>query len=153
MIRVQYTASRDLSGLHTPGAVVALSFSCAELTPGRRVVRDIQKALGGQRETLYHHALRTWAVTTGPLGSDALDAVLEFLASAEGGESFTFEPWRVETAPSLDVDFVTPRLRSAEAVNCILDSEGYSLTRLIGDGTGGADDWYQVNFSVEEVPA
>jgi len=36
-----------------------------------------------------------------------VEALVEFLASVDGGESFTFEPWRYETGPSLDLDFTT----------------------------------------------
>lgn len=152
MIRIQYTASRDLTGIHDDGDTVDLEFSAAELTPGREVSRTVQKAIGGQRETLHHYGLRKWSVVTEPLSRATLEAVLEFLASVEGGEEFTFEPWRYESGPSLDLDFTTGSLRVAEGITCTLDSEGYDLQRLIGDGTGGADDWYQVSFSVKELP-
>lgn len=152
MIRVQFTAARDVTGIHDVGETVTLEFSAAELTPGREVSRTVQKAIGGQRETLHHYGLRKWAVVTGPLARATLEAVLEFLASCEGGESFTFEAWRYESGPSLDLDFTTGSLREAEAVTCTLESEGYDLTRLVGEGTGGADDWYQVSFSVKELP-
>ena len=152
MIRVQYTAARDLTGTNTDGGSVTLSFSASDVTPGREVSRSEQKAIGGQRETLLHNALRTWSVTTGPIEGVNIDAMQEFLASVEGGESFSFEPWRYESGPSLDLDFVTPRLRVAEAVMVTMTSEGYSLTRLIGVGTGGADDCYQVSFAVKALP-
>jgi hypothetical protein len=112
----------------------------------------VQKALGGRRETLLHNAVRTWSVTTEPLAGTTLDAHEEFLASVEDGQSFDFEPWRYESGPSLDLDFVTPRLRVAEAVNCGVEAESYSLARLVGDGTGGADDWYQISYTIEEAP-
>jgi hypothetical protein len=152
MIRVQFTAARDLAGTHADGDPVTLSFSASELSPGREIVRDVQKSLSGKTETLLHNTLRTWSVTTGPLDGVALDAMLEFLASTEGGESFAFEPWRYETGPSLDLDFTVPRLRIAEATTVQMTTEGYTLSRLIGVGTGGADDYYSVNFAVKEAP-
>ncbi len=152
MIRVTYTAARMLVADHEAGDVITLEFSASDCTPGREVSRNVQTAIGGAKETLRHYGLRTWSVTTGPLEGAALDQVQEFLASVEGGETFTFEPWRYETGPSLDLDFVTPRLRIAEAVPCHLSSEGFSLPRLIGSGTGGADDVYQVSFTVVEQP-
>lgn len=152
MIRVQFTAARDLTGIHEEGDGVTLSFSCADCTPGRDVKRSQQTAIGGNVETLLHSSLRTWSVSTEPLAMSTLDAMQEFLASTEGGEAFSFEPWRYESGPSLDLDFITPRLRVAEAVTVTMTSEGYTLARLIGDGTGGADDWYQVNFTVKEHP-
>lgn len=152
MIRVQYTAARELTGTHVEGDPVTLSFSPSELTPGREISRDVQKAIGGKTETLLHNALRTWSVTTGPLDGIEVDAMIEFVASVEGGEPFSFEPWRYETGPSLDLDFITPRLRVAEAITVKMSSEGYSLSRLIGVGTGGAEDYYTVNFTVKEAP-
>lgn len=152
MIRISFTAARDLTGSNAVGDSVVLSFSAAELTPGRDVSRSEQKAIGGSRETLLHCALRTWSVVTEPLSADTLDEMMEFLASVEGGEAFYFEPWRQETGPSLDLDFVTPRLRMAESPMVTMTSEGYSLSRLIGVGTGGADDYYQVSFTVKELP-
>ena len=152
MIRIEFTAARDVAGIHDVGDTVELEFSAAELTPGREVSRTVQKAIGGQRETLHHFGLRKWSVVTEPLARETLDAVLEFLASVEGGEEFTFEAWRQETGPSLDLDFVSGRMRVAEGVTCTLDSEGYDLQRLVGEGTGGADDWYQVSFLVKELP-
>lgn len=152
MIRVQFTAQRDLTGVHEEGDSVTLSFSAADCTPGREVTRSQQTAIGGNVETLLHRSLRTWSVSTEPLAMGTLDFMQEFLASVEGGETFTFEPWRYESGPSLDLDFITPRLRMAESVTVTMTSEGYTLTRLVGDGTGGADDWYQVSFQVREHP-
>jgi hypothetical protein len=152
MIRVTYTASREIAGAHAAGDVVTLSFSASEVTPGREVSRDQQKAIGGQRETLHHYGLRTWSVTTGVIEGAEIEALTEFLASVEGGESFTLEPWRYEAGASLDLDFAGGRLREAEAATCTLSSEGFSLTRLEGIGTGGADDFYQASFSAIESP-
>lgn len=151
MIRIQYTAAREGTGTHVAGDPVTLTFSVSDLTPGREVKRVVQTAIGGRRETLRQNATKTWAVVTEPLQGQTVDAMLEFLASVEGGETFTFEPWRYELGPSLDLDFVTPRLRVADPVTCLLDSESWQLTRLLGDGTGGSNDYYQVSFSVREA--
>jgi len=152
MIRVIYTAARSLTGMHAVGDTVSLSFSTTNLTPGRAVSRTQQKAIGGARETLHHNALRTWSITTEPLQASTLDAVMEFLASVEGGEDFTLEAWRQETGPSLDLDFITPRFRVSEAASVELESESWNLDEVIRQGTGGADDWYSLSFSVKEVP-
>lgn len=154
MIRIQFTAAREMTGGHLTGDTVTLSFSAAELTPGREVKRSAQIAIGGRRETLLMNTTRTWSVSSGPLEASTIDTMQEFLASVEGGESFTFEPWRYETGPSLDFDFLTPRLRIAEAVPCVLDTESWQLQRIAdsANGTGGADDTYQVSFTVREIP-
>lgn len=153
MIRITFTAARSLTGNHEIGDTVAIEFSAAQpLTPGREVKRDQQVAMGGARETLHHYGLRTWSVTTGPVYGVTLDALIEFLDSCEGGEVFSFEPWRYDAGPSMDLDFLTPRLRVAEAIECYLASEGYSLSLLAPEATGGADDVYQLSFAVIEAP-
>lgn len=153
MIRVTFTAARSMTGDHESGDTVVVEFSAAQpLTPGREVKRDQQVALGGARETLHHYGLRTWSVTTGPLYGASLDAVREFLDSCEGGEEFALEPWRYDAGPSLELDFLTPRLRIAESVDCYLSSEGYTLSLLAPEATGGADDVYQLSFTCIEVP-
>lgn len=151
MIRIQYTAARELTAFRSAGDIVTLTFEASELTPGREVKRSVQTAIGGRRETLRQNASRTWSVVTAPLCDAAVDAMLEFLASVEGGEQFSFEPWRWERGASLDLDFVTPRLRRAEAVACLLDTESWQLTRLLGQGTGGSEDDYQISFTVREA--
>lgn len=152
MILVNFTAARNLTGIHEEGDSVALSFSTTELVPSRKVSREVQKSIGGHRETLLYHSLRVWTVTTEPLTGADLESLMEFLDSVEGGETFDLEPWRDEEGPSLALDFLLPRLQVAEAVTCKMDSEGYSLSMLICDGTGPANAEYQVSFTAEEVP-
>jgi hypothetical protein len=151
VIRVTFTAARELSGLHAAGDAVTISFSAAELTPGRVATKDQQVSLAGRRETLFHNAKRTWQVFTGPLERQTLEDVMEFLASCEGGETFSFEPWRYELGASLDLDFTTGRLRVAEVVSCVIEGDSVTYERLVGEGTGGADDVYQVGFRVVEA--
>lgn len=153
VIRCTFTATRSLTGAHESGDVVSIEFSAQQpLTPGREVKRDVQTAMNGRRETLLHHGLRKWDITTGPLYGESLEAVVEFLDSVEDGQEFDFEPWRYESGPSLDLDFITPRLRIAEEISCYLSSESYSLTLIASEGTGGADDCYTISFSVIEAP-
>lgn len=152
MIRVNFTAARGLTGFHAVGDVVALSFSAQELNEGARVSRDVQEAIGGAREVLLHNSRRTWRCTTGPLRGATLDAVEEFLRSCEGGEQFEAQWWRFESGPALDADFANGRLVVAESVTCSLESEGFDRQRIIGEGTGGANDWYSLSFTAIEVP-
>jgi hypothetical protein len=151
MIRIRYTATRALAG-HAIGDLVTLIFSPADLMPGRRLTRDVQKSLSGRRETLLHTATRNWTITTEPLALDSLDAVEEFLQAVEDGSQFDFEPWWQYGADPANTDATETRLRTAPTVRCVLASESYEPARLVGNGNGGADDWYQVSFQVEEVP-
>lgn len=150
MIRIAFTAKRAIHS-HAVGDTVTLTLSAAEMTPSRRVVRDTQKSLSGRRETLYHNGTRTWSVTTEPMSSTTLDQFEEFLTAVEDGSQFDFEPWYAGGSPGA-TDSAENRLRTVPTVRCVLGGEGYDLSRLIGDGTGGALDWYQVTFSVEEAP-
>lgn len=149
MIRVAFTAKRALSG-HAAGDTVTLTFSVADLTQSRSVVRDTQRTLSGKRETLYHNGTRSWQVTTEPMTSTTLDALEEFLTAVEDGTPFDFEPY-YSTSPA-SYSSTENRLRLSPTVRCVLGSDQYSLTRFMGDGTGGKSDWYQVSFSVEETP-
>jgi hypothetical protein len=151
MIRISYVAKRALDG-HAIGDTVTLTFSVAEMTPGRKVTRDVQKSLSGKRETMYHSGVRTWSLTTEPVALAKLDAIEEFLTAVEDGSEFDFEPWWTYGAAPADAVSTENRLRAAPTVRVVLDSEGYNPARLIGHGNGGSDDWYQVSFVVEEVP-
>ena len=153
MIRITYTATRAING-HQIGDPITVKFSAAEMTPSRKVTREVQKTLSGYRETILHNALRSWTITAQPMETTTLDALEEFLQAAESGVAFEFEPYYVEPgSPVATPNSAETRLRLAPVVNCTLASEGYDLARLIGNGNGGRDDWYQVTFTVEEVPA
>lgn len=152
MIRIVFTATRALAG-HAIGDQVTLTFSAAEpLTAGRKVVRDVQKSLSGRRETLLHNGLREWDITTEPVQGDKLDLIEEFLQAVEDGSTFEFQPYWTFGADGADLDTSETRLRSAPSVSCVLVSDQYDLSLLIGNGNGGADDWYQLRFTVGEAP-
>lgn len=151
MIRIEFTAKRALNG-HAIGEPVTLTFSVAEMTPGRRVTRDTQKTLSGKRETLLHNGLRAWAILTEPFATTKLDAFEEFLTAVEDGSEFEFEPWWMYGAAPADESASENRTRTTPTIRCVMASEGYDLMRIAGNGNGGADDWYQVSFQIEEVP-
>ena len=113
----------------------------------------MQTSLSGRRETLLHHALRTWSITTEPVAETRLDALEEFFTAVEDGSVFDFEPWWMPGAEAAATSTSETRQRVAPTVRCVMVSESYDLVRLIGNGNGGADDWYQVSFQIEEVPA
>ena len=151
MIRIKYIAKRALNG-HAIGDPVTLTFSAVEpMAPGRRVTRDTQKSLSGRRETLLHNAVRVWNITTEPMSLARLDALEEFLQAVEDGSQFDFEPfWTYGAAPAATNSAET-RLRTAPTVRCVLGSEQYDLQHFVGHQNGGADDEWQVSFTVEEA--
>lgn len=150
MIRIHFTAKRALVG-HAIGDQVTLTFSAVEpLVASRKVTREVQKSLSGRRETLLYNGLREWDVTTEPVQGAKLDLIEEFLQAVEDGTSFEFEPYWSYGAEAADQSASETRLRTSPTVSCVLVSEQYDLAHFAGNGNGGADDWYQVRFTVGE---
>jgi len=151
MLRIRFTAARSLTGAHIAGDLIDLQCSAEAVPVRRQVSRSVQKTMSGRRETIYLDGRRAWSVSI-PLTSPQLtEQVREWLESCESGEAFLFEPYAAEAGASLDLDFVAQRFRVAEALNAKLDSEGYEEQVLGQVGTGGADDYYQVNVTVVEA--
>ena len=149
MIKVEFTAKRNLTGTHAVGDSVELTFSAQEpLTPSRKASRTVQTSLSGARETVYNHGLWSFDITTEPVRGATLETLIEFLMSVESGESFTFYPWEV---PGGNPSPLPARWVDAP-LNCQLDSETFSLELLASQGTGGYDDWYVAQFTVIETP-
>lgn len=149
MIKVEFTAKRNLTGTHAVGDAVELTFSAQEpLTPSRKVSRTVQTALTGTRETIYNSAVWSFDIITEPVRGATLETLLEFLMSVESGETFLFYPWEV---PGGNPDPLPARWVDAP-LTCQLDSDSFSLQLLASQGTGGFDDWYTAQFTVIEAP-
>lgn len=149
MIKVEFTAKRNLTGTHAVGDSVELTFSAQEgLTPTRTTSRSVQTALSGARETIYNSAVWKFDVQTEPVSGATLETLLEFLMSVESGEEFLFYPWEVpggnpSPLPSRWVD---------DPLTCQIDSESISIQPIANQGTGGHEDWYTAQFTVIESP-
>lgn len=152
MLRIRFDAARSLTGMHAAGDEVELLLSAEAVPVRRKVSRNVQESMSGKRETTHLFGRRSWAVTV-PLTTPQLgEQIKEFLDSCEAGESFLFEPYYVAAGVSLDLDFVAQRFRVAEVISgAKLESEGYDEQVLGQVGTGGADDYYSVNFTVIEA--
>ena len=149
MIKVEFTAARNLTGTHAVGDSVTLTFSAQEpLTPTRKVSRTVQASLSGARETIYNTGVWSFDITTEPVSGATLETLLEFLMSVEDGSPFSFYPWEM---PSGNPSPLTGRW-VGRPLTCQLDTESYSLTLLASEGTGGSADWYVVQFTVIETP-
>ena len=149
MIKVEFTAKRNLTGTHAVGDTVTLTFSAQEpLTPTRKVTRSVQTALGGARETLYSSAAWSFDIITEPVASATLETLLEFLMSVEDGEPFAFYPWEMPAGNPSPL----PDRWVGQPLTCQLDSDSFSLTLLASQGTGGSADWYTAQFTVIETP-
>jgi hypothetical protein len=124
---VTYIATRSLIPGHTLGTPYSLEVCLVSADPtieGRRVD---QVALSGRRESLFWHKRDGFAITIGHFSevSSENDAVLEFLDSTMGGESFTFDMWGVTGDPD------DPRT--------VRTTELYSATRAVQQPGAGTD--------------
>lgn len=149
MIKVEFTAKRNLTGTHAVGDSVELTFSAQEpLTPSRKISRTVQTALSGVRETVYNSALWSFDILTEPVRAETLETLLEFLMSVESGETFLFYPWEV---PGGNPSPLPARWVDAP-LTCQLDTDVLPMQLLASQGTGGYDDWYTFQFTVIETP-
>ena len=96
-----------------------------------KVNRNVQQPLGGGApEVLLHRRDTVLAVTTGYISEAQIKQWREFLASVEGGETFTIDLLGTVAAP-------------VDPVSVMLESEEYTEMRA-GDSTS-----YQISFSVK----
>lgn len=95
MTTVTYTAKLSLLPNHTIDVPYQLSLRMISADPTGNIEKSEQKALGGLREALFWNKSTGLSITIGsyPEISFEYNAVLEFLASVEGGEPFTFDRW------------------------------------------------------------
>ena len=149
MIKVIFTAKRNLTGTHSVGDPVTLTFAAQEpLTPSRKATRTVQTALSGARETIYASGAWSFDITTEPVRGTTLETLIEFLTSVEDGTPFSFYPWEV---PGGNPSPLPARWVGAP-LTCQLDGDTFSLSLVASQGTGGYDDWYSAQFVVIETP-
>ncbi len=94
-----------------------IEFSARQLERSVRVDRKVQTALGGQRETLLNRRDVFWDIGTRIIDESELAQWREFLASVEGGETFTLDPYGTIASPD-------------NPVACVLDRPDYSERRV-----------------------
>jgi len=95
-----------------------------------KVIRDAQQPMGGGApEVLLHRRETLIQITTGYISEAQIAQWREFLASVEGGETFTLDLLGTVAAPD-------------DPVSAMLASEEYTETR-VGDSSS-----YQISFSV-----
>jgi hypothetical protein len=138
MTTATYVAKRSIISGHLLGESYTIALKLLSTSPGfeREVNATENESLSGHVETLRFHAAKTIQVDLAPLkGGTELDAVLEFLDSVEGGESFTFDHYGSIAVPH---DPVSARRQKGS----------YSLARHTPIGAGGATDYFSISFRV-----
>lgn len=141
MTAVTYTAKRSIISGHIEDTNYSINLAVMADTPGftRETNDATNTTLDGSREVLRYHAIKYYDIHLAPLkGGAALDVVLEFLDSVEGGETFGFDFYGTVASP-------------ASVVSATLDKAGYSLDRYQALGTGGAGDYFTLSFRVRVV--
>ena len=104
-----------------------LEFGPQQLTRGVKVTRKEHESISGSLETLLHRRTVTWDIKTDLLEESDLAQWREFQASAEGGETFTFDPYGTGASPD-------------NQLTCTLDNESYTEARM------GASKFYEIAF-------
>lgn len=99
MTTIVYTALRELTGLTAADTTATIDVDISEHSKGRAVVKDVAKAKGGARETLYHRTEKTHNFTFAPVNGFNRKALDEFLASTESGETFQIYIYGNEALP------------------------------------------------------
>ena len=138
MTAVTYTAKRSLISGHSAGSTYSLNLSVLVSSPGfsRDVNNVTNESINGSQETLRFFATKTYQVNLAPLkGGSPLNAVLEFLDSVEGLETFTWDFYGTVAVPNA-------------AVTAQLEKGGYQLARYNPLGAGGATDDFTLSFRV-----
>ena len=88
-----FTATDDLLPSHPAGTLVALDIDFQEARKSRSVEKTVQRSQGGAMEVLKHRTDVLWDITFEPVSGFRLRQMREFIASTEGGESFSMDPY------------------------------------------------------------
>ena len=112
-----YKSTRELASGSSPDEQQNRDFRLLTTRPTRRPIKKQNTALSGEVESLLyrsekHYACQTEAITP---GSNLDDYLLEFLASVENGEGFTFDRYGTVASPD-------------DPVDCIMVSKTYPVT-------------------------
>jgi len=138
MAFVSYIARESIVEEHVVDDSYDLSF---EVTPETlrsvQTLKSTQSSLNGKLEIQYFGKTETWNVQTAPLNSEDAALMREFLDSVADGQTFSFDPY------SMDVS------TSGFAITAIRTDDGYTESRFMSNGTGGADDYFQYTFQVQ----
>lgn len=132
MTAITYTALRDLAPGHTAGTEYTIDVPMSAADRERKPNRTRHRSLSGVSEHYVHHRDVLWHFTTEPLPAAEYAQVREFLASVDGGEAFTIDPYGTTASP--DAPF------AAE-----LESEGHR------DDRHGSANVFSASFSVRAI--
>jgi hypothetical protein len=134
MTAIIYTAKRELTGLNAVDSSVLMEIGISDLSSSRAVIKDVQRAKGGARETLYHRTDETHAITFQPVNGQLRNQLREFLASTESGETFQIYLYGTESTP----------------IQVVREDDGHTDSMFMAVGTS-EKDYVQASITVMEA--
>lgn len=140
MTSVVYFAKRSLISGHVINTEYSLDLAVDAngMTERVKAIRKVvSPIIEKNAETIRFGNIRSFDVQLAPLAGAPLLAVREFLDSCEEA-TFTFDPYGSIAVP------VAP-------FSARLASDGYTLSRWMSLGQGGASDYFTVSFQVTEA--
>lgn len=125
---------REETGVIPVAEVATLDIRITDHTESRAAIKDTHRSKGGARETLYHRADKTHAITFEPVNGFPRKQFEEFLASTESGEEFDIFIYGTESLP----------------ITVVREDDGHTLSMFSGTGTKELD-YMQASITVMEV--
>lgn len=98
---IEYTAKRSLAAGHASGSRYTLDIEFQSADQQVIDVKDMERSLGGARETVLDRQDTFWTIRTEPVNGYRLECLREFLDSTESGETFRVWLYSGDAAPLL----------------------------------------------------
>lgn len=101
MPSVNYQALRSIMSGHTKYTLYDLDFTAQTLSEAHPRTITQNTSLGGLVETVFHRADVRWSIVSTPILETGTDweQWMEFLASVQAGEEFTFDAYGTAASP------------------------------------------------------
>lgn len=140
MTAIVYTAKRELIGGHVADTQYAMDLRCTAGYPRRStdVGADEQRSINNGREVLLHFSVQRYEIEVLTRTGAELLQLREFLASTQGGETFTFDEFGSVAAPGATVTAMRTTLNWGER-------------RIPSSGATMSDEAALVAFAIERV--
>lgn len=140
MAFVSYIARRSVVEEHVEDDTYDLAFEVTDQTARAvQTLKSSERSLNGKLETQFFGLIENWSIQTAPLSASDAALMREFLDSTADGQEFSFDPY------SMDGD------TSGWARTAIRTDDGYTESRFMPLGSGGADDYFQYTFQVQSA--
>jgi hypothetical protein len=136
-----YIAKRELAPSHVENSTYTIPLTLTqegfEFTG--KDLKESPKSLSGVIETLYFGSEKVWMITLEPVNDEESFLLREFIESTADGQSFAFDPYGSEDAPS-------SRLMTVKR-----NDDGAKETVFLRTGDPGGADVVQFSFEVRQA--